>query len=483
MSKPAARVGDMHVCPMVTPGVPPIPHVGGPIVGPGVPNVLVGGMPAAVLGDMCVCTGPPDTIALGSTGVLIGGKPAARMGDMTAHGGSIVVGMPTVLIGEVGAAGGGAGGMAGPATPVTPGAPVPPLGTPSPAKVAGSAFANAATTPGSAAFSVPAFQLAKPAESQGGAMSAAKAAGAPFCKKCHDLAKSKKKSEATKEKKAEEGPKKQPEKKKKEDKEKPVQKDTFAAVIQDANGNPVKNLKCEVKTPDGKTHELTTNGKGQLRLDSVQPPGSCEVKIAAVEHTIQQGDCLTSIAADYGFDDWKTIYNDGKNSDFKQKYDNPDIIYPGAKLHIPERDQGSHATGQTHMIKLGGPKTSKLMLTIEGIQEALPYKLTFGETTVEKKTSAKGKIEHDIPIEHREVTLEIDGDSYAIKLGHLDPVDTPSGAQARLSNLGFYTGPIDGRHSTQVATALKAFQRAHKLKEDGINNAATQSKLVEEHGS
>ncbi|WP_409013393.1 PAAR domain-containing protein [Dyadobacter sp. CY351] len=97
MGKPAARIGDMHVCPMVT-GL--VPHVGGPVVGPGVPTVLIGGMPAAVSGDMCVCTGPPDTIVLGSTGVFIGGKPAARMGDMCAHGGAIVVGLPTVLIGE-----------------------------------------------------------------------------------------------------------------------------------------------------------------------------------------------------------------------------------------------------------------------------------------------------------------------------------------------------------------------------------------------
>lgn len=97
MGKPAARIGDMHVCPMVT-GL--VPHVGGPVVGPGVPTVLIGGMPAAVSGDMCVCTGPPDTIVLGSTGVFIGGKPAARMGDMCAHGGTIIVGLPTVLIGE-----------------------------------------------------------------------------------------------------------------------------------------------------------------------------------------------------------------------------------------------------------------------------------------------------------------------------------------------------------------------------------------------
>ncbi len=89
----------MHVCPMVTPGLPPIPHVGGPILPPGAPTVLIGGMPAACAGDMCVCVGPPDSIVLGSTTVLIGGKPAARMGDITAHGGSITVGFPTVLIG------------------------------------------------------------------------------------------------------------------------------------------------------------------------------------------------------------------------------------------------------------------------------------------------------------------------------------------------------------------------------------------------
>jgi uncharacterized Zn-binding protein involved in type VI secretion len=96
MSKPAARLTDMHVCPMFD---GPKPHVGGPIMGPGVPTVLIGGLPAAVLGDMCTCVGPPDTIAMGSATVLIGGKPAARMGDMTAHGGSIVFGCPTVLIG------------------------------------------------------------------------------------------------------------------------------------------------------------------------------------------------------------------------------------------------------------------------------------------------------------------------------------------------------------------------------------------------
>lgn len=96
---PAARLTDLHVCPMATPALPPVPHVGGPIVGPGVPTVLVGKLPAAVVGDTATCVGPPDTIVMGSTTVLIGGRPAARMGDATAHGGTVALGLPTVLIG------------------------------------------------------------------------------------------------------------------------------------------------------------------------------------------------------------------------------------------------------------------------------------------------------------------------------------------------------------------------------------------------
>lgn len=96
---PAARLTDMHVCPFVTPGLPPIPHVGGPIIGPGAPTVLTGMIPQAVMGDMVTCVGPPATILKGSATVLVMSKPAARLGDPTAHGGTIVLGMPTVMIG------------------------------------------------------------------------------------------------------------------------------------------------------------------------------------------------------------------------------------------------------------------------------------------------------------------------------------------------------------------------------------------------
>ncbi len=92
----AARVGDMHICPLSD---GPKPHVGGPVMPPGEPTVLIENMPAARVGDLVTCAGPPDTIAMGSGTVFIGGKPAARMGDTTAHGGNIILGSFTVLIG------------------------------------------------------------------------------------------------------------------------------------------------------------------------------------------------------------------------------------------------------------------------------------------------------------------------------------------------------------------------------------------------
>lgn len=96
MGMPAARLNDMHVCPMVTVLVP---HVGGPIVGPGCPTVLIGGMPAACVGDIVTCAGPPDAIVMGSFTVMFGGRPAAQLGSLTAHGGTVVMGYPVVLIG------------------------------------------------------------------------------------------------------------------------------------------------------------------------------------------------------------------------------------------------------------------------------------------------------------------------------------------------------------------------------------------------
>lgn len=94
----AARLTDMHVCPMVTPGLPPIPHVGGPIIGPGIPNVLIQGLPVSVSGDTCMCVGPPDVVVKGALTVLVSGRPMSIVTGTTAHGGTIVVGCFTVMV-------------------------------------------------------------------------------------------------------------------------------------------------------------------------------------------------------------------------------------------------------------------------------------------------------------------------------------------------------------------------------------------------
>ena len=158
---PAARITDMHVCPMVTPGVPPIPHVGGPILPPGAPTVMIGFLPAATATGMATCVGPPDIIAKGSTGVMINFLPAARMGDTCAHGGTIVLGEPTVMIGEVGSPAPGAGG----AGAIAAGLVVAGLSNPSQSGTYSAALGTAGTQ-GTAPGDSSAFQPLSPSEIQ-----------------------------------------------------------------------------------------------------------------------------------------------------------------------------------------------------------------------------------------------------------------------------------------------------------------------------
>jgi uncharacterized Zn-binding protein involved in type VI secretion len=176
--QPAARISDMHVCPMVTPGTPPIPHVGGP-VSVGCPTVLIGMMPAARMGDMCVCVGPPDSIMMGSPTVLIGGMMAARMGDPTMHGGTITLGCPTVLIG---AAGGGG------AAPGAPGGGGMGMGQPGQSTETSAGSGSSKENDPSVDSKDGSFDGKPPAPvggpPQGTALKNAKQSGAPFCENC-----------------------------------------------------------------------------------------------------------------------------------------------------------------------------------------------------------------------------------------------------------------------------------------------------------
>ena len=164
---PAARITDMHTCPMVT-GL--VPHVGGPILPPGCPTVLIGFLPAARVSDMATCVGPPDVIVKGSPTVIIGGMMAARIGDMTAHGGVIVMGCPTVIIGEMGMGGGGGAQAA----------------TMAAGKLTASAFTKVQCEAGKVdPIKTTWAGLGGAYGAQHAAISAGKKRAAPFCEVCH----------------------------------------------------------------------------------------------------------------------------------------------------------------------------------------------------------------------------------------------------------------------------------------------------------
>ena len=165
MGMPAARITDMHVCPMVT-GI--VPHVGGPII-TGAPTVITGSMPQARITDTCVCVGPPDIIVMGAFTVIVCGMPAARIGDMTAHGGAIVTGFPTVIIGDAGGGGGGGGG----------GAP----GSGEGQVVALAALASGEAMAALGELATTANGMSAPA-AQAVTLKEAASAGTPFCAKC-----------------------------------------------------------------------------------------------------------------------------------------------------------------------------------------------------------------------------------------------------------------------------------------------------------
>ena len=213
MGNPAARVGDMHVCPMQTPAVVPIPHVGGPILPPGVPTVLIGGMPAAVMGGMATCVGPPDAILMGSAGVMIGGQPAARVGDTCAHGGTIVMGLPTVLIGET---------MPGPPPVVV----VTPFG------------GGPAQQPS---------PVDETENAQADTLKSAAQRGAPFCEVC------------------------EAEKNKEQEKKSSASKTFVEFELKDDEGNPIPAERYRVELPDGSVKEGLTDSEGKVHIDGVDP--------------------------------------------------------------------------------------------------------------------------------------------------------------------------------------------------------------------
>ena len=212
------------------------------------------------------------------------------------------------------------------------------------------------------------------------------------------------------------------------------------------------------------------------------------------QHTVVQGECLASIAQKHGFADWRLIYDDPSNADFRKARPNPHIIYPGDVLFVPDKriKTLAAATGQRHVFRIKRPDCHLRVIVRD--EEGQPvaskkFKLTVSGQSIEGTTAADGLIDKPVPADAEEGQLAVwaegDGfepDEWTVRLGYIDPIETLSGIQARLNNLGYSCGPVDGTDGTLTQAAVRAFQSDHGLKVDGVAGPKTQSSLAQEYG-
>jgi LysM repeat protein len=208
-------------------------------------------------------------------------------------------------------------------------------------------------------------------------------------------------------------------------------------------------------------------------------------------HKVKPGDCLSSIAAAAGFD-YKQIWNHPDNAELKAKRKDPNVLYPGDVVVIPDKAEKTESCGDSarHQFRRKGvPEKLKLrLLDVAGEpRKNLKYELVLDSETLSGSTDGDGLLEAVIPPDAETAVLRIVGaepeEEYVLSLGELDPADEISGIQARLENLGYECGEIDGIYGPVTATALLAFQHDNKLEESGEVNQATIDKLKELHGS
>ena len=225
----------------------------------------------------------------------------------------------------------------------------------------------------------------------------------------------------------------------------------------------------------------------------------------ATTYVVQAGDCLSSIAKKFGFRDWKVIYDDPNNKDFKKARPNPNVIYAGDELFIPDpKDSTKKVSAPVEQLNKFKVKLPKTLLRIQVKDEeekpiaGKKYELRLGEDDVRKgSTDGDGIVEQKVDPEITEAKLLVfDGDPetgplwvWDVHIGHLNPADFPSGARARLNNLGYFCGPAtddvddsDDPIDETTALALAGFQEANKIKRTGDLDDDTAKKLVEVHG-
>lgn len=215
-----------------------------------------------------------------------------------------------------------------------------------------------------------------------------------------------------------------------------------------------------------------------------------------IEYTVHQGECLSSIAKQYGFPDWKTIYNDDLNCDLRQARPDPNVLFPGDRVLIPDK-KVKRETGPTTVVNsfllTGEPTRLRVIIRdIDGQPLAgKKFKLTVAGKIREDFLPDDGLLDQPIPADALEGELMVWAlddfpdypDTWTLKLGHMDPVEKLSGVQARLNNLGYDCGPVDGMNGPLTKAAVRAFQKAHGLEVDGIPGPQTQAALKGEHGS
>lgn len=215
-------------------------------------------------------------------------------------------------------------------------------------------------------------------------------------------------------------------------------------------------------------------------------------------HTVAQGECLSGIAAAYYFHSWKTIYNHPENAEFKKLRPNPNVIFPGDKIFIPTRDskiEENKNTEQKHAFVLKR-ETYLLRLVLKDRQNKCfseaKYKLIVGGKFFEGTTDPDGLLEHEIPTDATVAFLsawlkilpEEPAKEYNwnLQLGHLDPITEISGVQARLNNLSYRCGSVDGVSGPRTKRAVKRFQEKNGLEPDGIIGNKTKNALLRIHG-
>jgi N-acetylmuramoyl-L-alanine amidase len=208
-------------------------------------------------------------------------------------------------------------------------------------------------------------------------------------------------------------------------------------------------------------------------------------------HIVKQGECLSRIAAAYGFADWRRVYEAPENAALREKRPNPNVLFPGDEIVIPQRDQTAEPadTGKTHVFVVKTPKTKLNVRMLDEYGSPMPserYVADVDGTLYYGETNGDAILSLDLPVDATQAEIWIAGQSRTLRLGELNPIEnTPddgvSGIQGRLRGLGFNPGPIDGKMGPRTRAALLAFQRQYKLTRSGAADAETVARLKKEY--